>query len=166
MTCASCAHRIERKLNKLDGVDASVSYASERAHVRYPAALATQDLIERPYAAPATTPRCPPQTRRTPTPPPVRLLVAAVLSVPVVALGMVPGAAVRRLGVVVAAAVGRRSSGGAAGRSTGPPAVNARHGASTMDTLVSLGTVAAWIWSAVAVRARRGPPLPRVARPS
>ena len=38
MTCASCAHRIERTLNKLDGVDASVSFATERAHVRYPAA--------------------------------------------------------------------------------------------------------------------------------
>jgi len=150
MTCASCAHRIERKLNKLDGVDASVSYASERAHVRYPAALATQDLIEvvrragYDAALPAPTPDV------TPTPPPVRLLVAAVLSVPVVLWGMVPATRVAGWewwslllsGVVV------WWSGWQFHRAA---AVNARHGASTMDTLVSLGTVAAWVWSAVAV---------------
>ena len=46
MTCASCAQRVERRLNKLDGVDASVSFASEKAHVRYPATISADDLIE------------------------------------------------------------------------------------------------------------------------
>jgi len=150
MTCASCAHRIERKLNKLDGVDASVSFASERAHVRYPSALATQDLIEAvrragyDAALPAATPEL------TPAPPPVRLLVAVVLSVPVVLWGMVP--ATRFAGwewwSLVLSGVVVWWSGWQFHRAA---AVNARHGASTMDTLVSLGTVAAWVWSAVAV---------------
>ncbi len=150
MTCASCAHRIERKLNKLEGVDASVSFASERAHVRYPSALATQDLIDAVRRAgygaalPAPTPH------PTPTPPPVRLVVAVVLSVPVVLWGMVP--ATRFAGwqwwSLVLSGVVVWWSGWQFHRAA---AVNARHGASTMDTLVSLGTVAAWVWSAVAV---------------
>jgi len=150
MTCASCAHRIERRLNKLDGVAASVSYATERAHVRYPAVLETQDLIEvvrgagYDAALPAPTPD------ETPAPPPVRLLVAAALSVPVVAWGMVPATRVTGwqwwsllLSGVVVWWCGWQFHRAAA--------LNARHGASTMDTLVSLGTVAAWVWSAVAV---------------
>ena len=150
MTCASCAHRIERKLNTLEGVDASVSFASERAHVRYPAALATEDLIDAvrragyDAALPAPTPEM------TPTPPPVRLLVAVVLSVPVVLWGMV--AATRFAGwewwSLLLSGVVVWWSGWQFHRAA---AVNARHGASTMDTLVSLGTVAAWVWSAVAV---------------
>ena len=150
MTCASCAHRIESRLNKLDGVEASVSFATERAHVRYPAAVATHDLIEAvrragyDAALPAPTPR------ETPMPRPVRLLVAAVLTVPVVLWGMVPSTrfagwewwSLLLSGVVV------WWSGWPFHRAA---AVNARHGASTMDTLVSLGTVAAWLWSAVAV---------------
>ena len=46
MTCASCANRIERKLNKIDGVTASVNYATERAHVEVPAGLSAGDLVE------------------------------------------------------------------------------------------------------------------------
>ncbi len=45
MTCASCANRIERKLNKLDGVTATVNYATEKAHVGYPAGVAPADLV-------------------------------------------------------------------------------------------------------------------------
>jgi Cu+-exporting ATPase len=150
MTCASCAQRVERRLNKLDGVDASVSFASEKAHVRYPATISADDLIEEvrragyDAALPAPTPR------ETPMPRPVRLFVAAVLTVPVVLWGMVPDTRVAGWewwslllsGVVV------WWSGWPFHRAA---AVNARHGASTMDTLVSLGTVAAWLWSAVAV---------------
>jgi Cu+-exporting ATPase len=150
MTCASCAHRIERRLNRLDGVDASVSFAAERAHVRYPVELATHDLIEvvrragYDAALPAPTPAA------TPTPPPVRLLVAAVLSVPVVLWGMVPPTRVTgwEWWSLVLSGVVVWWCGWQFHRAT---AVNARHGASTMDTLVSLGTVAAWVWSAVAV---------------
>ncbi len=150
MTCASCAHRIERTLTTLDGVEASVSFASERAHVRYPAALATQDLIEAVRRAGYDAALPNPRAEVTPTPPPVRLLVAAVLSVPVLLWGMVPATRVAGwewwsllLSGVVVWWCGWQFHRAAA--------VNARHGASTMDTLVSLGTVAAWLWSAVAV---------------
>ncbi len=150
MTCASCAHRVETRLNKLDGVEASVSFASEKAHVRYPAALATDDLIEAVRRAGYDAALPPATPRETPMPRPVRLLVAAVLTVPVVVWGMVPSTrfdgwewwSLVLSGVVVwwAGWPFHRAA-----------AVNARHGASTMDTLVSLGTVAAWLWSAVAV---------------
>ena len=46
MTCASCANRIERKLNKLDGVTATVNYATEKAKVSYPASVSTDDLLD------------------------------------------------------------------------------------------------------------------------
>jgi P-type Cu+ transporter len=150
MTCASCAHRIERKLNKLDGVDAEVSYATERAHVRYPARLATQDLIDVVRSAGYDAALPVPADREEPAKRPVRLLVAAALSIPVVLWGMAPDTrfpgwewwSLLLSGVVV------WWCGWQFHRAA---AVNARHGASTMDTLVSLGTVAAWVWSAVAV---------------
>ncbi len=150
MTCASCAHRIERKLNQLEGVDAEVSYATEKAHVRYPTGLATQDLIDVVRRAGYDAALPVPAGREAPTPRPVRLIVAAVLSVPVVLWAMVPDTRVAGWewwslllsGIVV------WWSGWQFHRAA---AVNARHGASTMDTLVSLGTVAAWVWSAVAV---------------
>jgi Cu+-exporting ATPase len=150
MTCASCANRIERKLNKLDGVTASVNYATERAHVSRPAEVSTQALIETVRSAgydaslPAAEPAADPVVR------PVRLLVAALVSLPVVAFAMSP--ALRPAGwewwslVLSAIAVGY--AGWPFHRAT---VVNLRHGATTMDTLVSLGTVAAWTWSAVAV---------------
>jgi Cu+-exporting ATPase len=150
MTCASCANRIERKLNKLDGVTASVNYATERAHVSRPTEVSTQALIETVRSAgydaslPAAEPAADPVVR------PVRLLVAALVSLPVVAFAMSP--ALRPAGwewwslVLSAIAVGY--AGWPFHRAT---VVNLRHGATTMDTLVSLGTVAAWTWSAVAV---------------
>ncbi len=150
MTCASCAHRIERRLNRLDGVDASVSFATERAHVRHPAAVATQDLIEAVRRAGYDASLPDPARDPAPAPPPRRLLVAAALSVPVLLWGMVPATRVAGwewwsllLSGVVVWWCGWQFHRAAA--------VNARHGASTMDTLVSLGTVAAWVWSAVAV---------------
>jgi P-type Cu+ transporter len=150
MTCASCASRIERKLNRLDGVTASVNYATERAHVSRPAEVSTQALIETVRSAgydaslPTAEPAADPVVR------PVRLLVAALVSVPVVAFAMSPG--LRPPGwewwslVLSAVAVGY--AGWPFHRAT---VINLRHGATTMDTLVSLGTVAAWTWSAVAV---------------
>ncbi len=150
MTCASCAHRIERRLSKLDGVDASVSFATERAHVRYPPTLTTHDLIESVRRAGYAAALPAPSAQNAPAPRPVQLLVAAVLSVPVVLWGMVP--ATRFAGwewwSLVLSGVVVWWCGWQFHRAA---AVNARHGASTMDTLVSLGTVAAWVWSAVAV---------------
>ena len=150
MTCASCAHRIERRLTKLDGVDASVSYATEKAHVRYPATLTTHDLIESVRRAGYDAALAAPVPDDGPTARPVRLVVAAALSLPVLLWGMVPDTRVTGWewwslilsGVVV---------GWCGWPFHRAAAVNARHGASTMDTLVSLGTLAAWLWSAVAV---------------
>ena len=155
MTCASCAHRIERKLNKVDGVIASVSYATEQAHVSFPPTLATDDLIEVVRSAGYDAALPAPEPTVTTGTLPLRLVVAALLSVPVVLWAMVPATRVPSYewwslvlsGVVVWWA--------------GWPfhhaaLVNARHLASTMDTLVSLGTAAAWTWSAVAVVAGEG----------
>ncbi len=149
MTCASCAHRIERRLHRLTGVTASVSYASERAHIGYPATIGPQDLIDAVRGA-GYDARLPADRPGAPTPRPLRLLVAAALSVPVVVWAMWPTARVPGWEwwslLLTTVVVGW--AGWPFHRAT---VVNARHGASTMDTLVSLGTLAAWAWSAVAV---------------
>ena len=154
MTCASCARRIERKLNKVDGVSASVSYATEQAHVSFPPTLATGDLIEVVRSA-GYDAALPAEAAETTSTVPRRLVVAAVLSIPVVLWAMVPATRVPAYewwslalsGVVVwwAGWPFHRAA-----------LVNARHLSSTMDTLVSLGTAAAWTWSAVAVVAGEG----------
>ena len=149
MTCASCAHRIERKLNKLDGVDASVNYATERAHVRYPAGVATEDLIETVdaagYDADAPARRGPSDESARPR----RLRLGS--SRPCSARpGRAAGDGARPCGSP--AGSGGRSLLSApvvvVGRLAVPPGrrPNARHGASTMDTLVS--RLAAYGWSA------------------
>jgi Cu+-exporting ATPase len=149
MTCSSCAHRIERTLNRLDGVTASVSYATERAHVSGPQHLATDNLMDvvRRAGYDASLPSVEPETS---SPKPSRPLVAAVLTVPVVLWAMAPG--LRFEGWDWLAAV---VSGVVVWWAGWPfhraAALNARHGASTMDTLVSLGTTAAWSWSVVAL---------------
>ena len=160
MTCASCAQRIERKLNKLDGVSAHVSYATEKAVVSYPGTVTTGDLLATVAAAgyAATPTDAVPQPelgaqdrhevelatlRR-------RLVVSAVLTAPVVAMAMVPALQVdgwQWLSLALAAPV---AVWGAwpFHRATW---ANLRHGATTMDTLVSLGVVAAFGWSLVAL---------------
>ncbi|MFI1990959.1 heavy metal translocating P-type ATPase [Actinoplanes sp. NPDC020271] len=158
MTCASCAARIEKKLNRMDGVVATVNYATEKASVAYPDGVSAEDLI-------ATVERTG-YTAKLPPPPqrpgddaaeqaqPVdelhalrtRLLTAILLSLPVVLLAMVPAWQFtywQWLSLTLAA-----------------PAVvwgglpfhqaawtNLRHGAATMDTLISMGTIAAFGWS-------------------
>ena len=134
MTCASCANRIERKLNKLDGVHATVNYATEKATVTHPArgqhrrparhrrgggVRRVRARARVPAGADGDAGRRPSAERRTPCG--VRLVVAAALTLPVVLLGMVPGAAVRLLGVGLAGPRPRRSCCGRAGRSTAPP---------------------------------------------
>lgn len=159
MTCASCANRIERKLNKLDGVVASVNYATEKAYVRFPASVTPEELVATVEAAGygATLPAAVPDgDGADPDADPElaalrqRLAVSALLTVPVVAMAMVPALQVEHwqwLSLTLAAPVavwGAWPFHRAAWR-------NARHGTSTMDTLVSLGVVAAFGWSLVAL---------------
>jgi P-type Cu+ transporter len=154
MTCAACAHRVERKLNKLDGVSATVNYATEKARVDLPAGMDAAALVAQVEAAGYTA--------RLPAPPedpgpadPARalrdrLLVSAALAVPVVAMAMVPALQFtywQWISLSLAAPVvvwGAWPFHRAA-------ATNLRHGAATMDTLVSVGTLAALGWSLYAL---------------
>ncbi|WP_030760630.1 heavy metal translocating P-type ATPase [Streptomyces sp. NRRL F-2664] len=162
MTCASCAARIEKKLNRMDGVEATVNYATEKAHVSYGGDVQVADLIatvvRTGYTAEEPAPPAPPAPaagaaeERPEAPDPVlsalrqRLLVSAVLALPVVLLAMVPALQFDNwqwLSLTLAAPVvvwGGFPFHRAAW-------TNARHGAATMDTLVSVGTLAAFAWS-------------------
>jgi Cu+-exporting ATPase len=157
MTCASCATRIERKLNKLEGVTATVNYATEKAKVAYGAPV-TSDLLlatvaAAGYAAALPTVEEPSDNETAPDPVAAlrqRLLVSTVLTVPVVLLAMVPAwqfDAWQWLSLTLAAPVvvwGALPFHRAAW-------TNARHGAATMDTLISVGTLAALAWSVYAL---------------
>ncbi|GAA5105793.1 heavy metal translocating P-type ATPase [Alloalcanivorax gelatiniphagus] len=152
MTCASCANRIERKLNKLDGVIATVNYATEKAKVTYPGTVSTDDLLRTVeaagYAASLPTPVDAAPAADEPTTDPLlqRLVVSAVLTVPVIAMAMVPAwqftywqwasLALAAPVVVWGALPFHRAAW-----------TNLRHGATTMDTLVSVGVLAAFGWS-------------------
>ncbi len=153
MTCASCAARIEKKLNRVDGVSATVNYATEKATVRYGGQTSPQALIEvieqAGYGAalPADDARDPDQALRVLR---RRTVVAAVLSVPVIALAMVPAwqfpgwqwlSFALTLPVVAWAAWPFHRVAW----------LNLRHGNATMDTLISVGTLAAAGWSAYAL---------------
>ncbi len=158
MTCASCANRIERKLNKLDGVTATVNYATEKAKVSYPASVSTDDLLrtveQAGYAAalPAPAGSDTAADRETTERDPLRdrLVISAALSVPVVALAMVSSWQFdywQWLSLTLAAPVvvwGAWPFHRAAW-------TNLRHGATTMDTLVSVGVLAAFGWSLYAL---------------
>jgi Cu+-exporting ATPase len=141
MTCASCAARIERKLNRVDGVTATVNYATEKASVSYPSGLTPAQLI-------ATVEKIGYTARPTPAPtePTTRLWVVLALTVPVLALSMVPALRFPHwqwVALVLATPV--VFYGGAPLHRAA--AVNLRHGAATMDTLISLGTLTAYAWS-------------------
>ncbi|WP_324793703.1 heavy metal translocating P-type ATPase [Streptomyces cyaneofuscatus] len=198
MTCASCAARVEKKLNRMDGVTATVNYATEKARVTFTEGLELSDLVatvertgytarplappkpepepepeptlepeQEPDADPAPTPldaAAPPDTPDAPAPPATstdaaeaeqaaslaalrqRVVVSAVLSVPVVLLAMVPALQFDNwqwLSLTLAAPV-VIWGGLPFHRATW---TNLRHGAATMDTLVSMGTLAAFGWS-------------------
>lgn len=164
MTCASCANRIEKKLNKLDGVTASVNYATEKASVTAPDGFDPQSLIaeveKTGYTAALPKPAkgsgessdeegesaedAELRTLRQ------RLIGSAVLAVPVIAMAMIPalqfdywGFASLALAAPVVVWAGWPFHKAAW--------MNLRHGAATMDTLISVGTTAAMIWSLVAL---------------
>lgn len=154
MTCASCAARIERKLNKLDGVEATVNYATEEADVSFDprrvdvAALvgaveATGYSAALARSAVDATQAGETKTRSLQR----RLFGAAVLTVPLVVLTMVPP--LRFSGWEwVALALATPVVLWAGSPFHRAAALNARHRAATMDTLISLGTLAAFLWSA------------------
>jgi len=153
MTCAACATRIERKLNKLEGVEASVNYATEQAAVTYEADRVTlDDLIDAIERAGyhARTSADPDHAEGRARALRVRLAVATALTVPLTALAMLPPlqfAGWEWLAFALATPV-VLWAGFAFHRAA---ALNARHLAATMDTLISIGTLAAWGWSAVAL---------------
>ncbi|MXQ78157.1 heavy metal translocating P-type ATPase [Rhodococcus rhodochrous] len=161
MTCASCANRIERKLNKLDGVTATVNYATEKAKVTYSDDVTPEDLVtvveQAGYGAALPPPpaQAADRTDDVPEADPVaalrhRLVVSAILTVPVIAMAMIPALQFTNwqwLSLTLAAPVvvwGAWPFHRAAW-------INLRHGTSTMDTLVSLGTLAALGWSVYAL---------------
>jgi Cu+-exporting ATPase len=159
MTCASCANRVERRLNKLDAVTATVNYATEKARVEFdPGAVDPEQLVAAVEAAgyravlPAGEPAggAAPAADDETAPLRRRLIVAALLSVPALLMAMVPALQFDNFQwlslnlvtpvVLWAAWPFHRAAW-----------VNLRHGAATMDTLVSVGTLAAWLWSLYAL---------------
>jgi Cu+-exporting ATPase len=157
MTCASCASRIEKKLNRLDGVEASVNFATEKATVRFDPSLVTADALVASVEAAGYHASLPvgddatPSTEGDPAAPwRTRLLVSTALTIPVFLLAMVPALQFdgwQWLSLQLATPVvlwGAWPFHRAA-------ALNLRHGTATMDTLISVGTLAAWGWSVVAL---------------
>ena len=152
MTCASCAARIEKKLNKVDGVTATVNYSTERATVQAPDGVDAQQLIDvvtkTGYGASIPVPEKPKVDEAAALKP--RVIWAFALSIPVVAVSMIPALqfpgwqwAALVLSTVVVLWLGRSFH-----RAT---FTNLRHGATTMDTLVTLGTLTAYAWSVYAM---------------
>jgi Cu+-exporting ATPase len=157
MTCASCAARVEKKLNRMDGVLATVNYATEKAKIAYADGVGVDDLIatvvKTGYTAEEPPPPAAPETAAAErdTDPELaglrqRLVVSVLLAAPVALMSMVPALQFdnwRWLALTLASPVvvwGGLPLHRAA-------FTNARHGAATMDTLVSVGTLAAYGWS-------------------
>jgi P-type Cu+ transporter len=165
MTCASCASRIEKKLNRLDGVTATVNFATEKARVSFPGTVTPQDLVRvveqtgytavlpAPPAAvadsagEASAPAAEPDEAAALL---QRLLISVALTVPVLVLAFIPALQFRDyqwLSLVLATPVwawGAWPFHKAA-------LANARHRAATMDTLISVGVTAAYLWSLYAL---------------
>src|SRR5919198_1099466 len=158
MTCASCANRVERRLNKLDGVTAAVNYATETASVEYGAAVDVDQLVAAVEAAgygavlPVAEPEA--EARASEDDPATglrrRLLLSALLAVPVLAMSMIPALQFDNwqwLSLQLATPVvlwGAWPFHKAAWQ-------NLKHATATMDTLISVGTLAAWLWSLYAL---------------
>ncbi|WP_410569676.1 heavy metal translocating P-type ATPase [Amycolatopsis sp. cmx-4-61] len=149
MTCASCAARVERKLNKVDGVIATVNYATEKAQVSYPSRLSVDDLKAVVEAAGYSARLTEPEVREEETPR-TRLLVSAALTVPLIALAMVPAWQFPGWAWAAFALAAPVVTWGAWPFHRAA-AVNLRHATATMDTLISLGVVASVAWSLYAL---------------
>ena len=152
MTCSTCASRIERKLNRVPGVRATVNYATESAHIDLDSAIPVADLVrvveQTGYAAAPVSDHGNEDgdvdALR------ARFLVSLVLALPVVALSMIP--ALQFPGWQwVALALTTVIVGWGAWPFHRAAALNARHAAATMDTLVSMGVLAAYLWSVWAI---------------
>ncbi|MFI8869872.1 heavy metal translocating P-type ATPase [Streptomyces sp. NPDC053707] len=165
MTCASCAARIEKKLNRMEGVEATVNYATEKARVAFAEDVSVDDLIATVEATGYTAqPPAPPRPEPEGTGTPAaaggederadgelrslrqRLVTAVLLAAPVVAMAMIPALQFEYwqwLSLTLAAPVVTY----AAWPFHRAAWTNARHGAATMDTLISVGTSAAFLWS-------------------
>ncbi|MFD5037060.1 heavy metal translocating P-type ATPase [Streptomyces sp. NPDC058377] len=165
MTCASCAARIEKKLNRMEGVEATVNYATEKARVAFAEDVSVDDLIATVEATGYTAqPPAPPRPEPEGTGTPAaaggedgradgelrslrqRLVTAVLLAAPVIAMAMIPALQVEYwqwLSLTLAAPVVTY----AAWPFHRAAWTNARHGAATMDTLISVGTSAAFLWS-------------------
>ncbi|EFE76543.1 heavy metal translocating P-type ATPase [Streptomyces filamentosus] len=166
MTCASCAARIEKKLNRMDGVEATVNYATEKAKVTYAGAdVSVEDLIATVEATGYTARPPAPPAAEAAAPPPgsgdteqgaaeddglttlrQRLITSVLLAVPVIAMAMIPALQFdywQWLSLTLAAPVVTY----AAWPFHRAAWTNAKHGAATMDTLISVGTSAAFLWS-------------------
>ncbi|MGO0577976.1 heavy metal translocating P-type ATPase [Ornithinimicrobium panacihumi] len=164
MTCASCANRIEKKLNKLDGVQATVNYATEKAKVTVPAgydpALLIAEVEKTGYTAALPQPKNAPTAQRageeTDAPDPEltslrhRLIGSIVLTVPVIAMAMIPAlqftywqwaSLALAAPVIIWAAWPFHKAAW----------TNLKHGTATMDTLISMGTSVALLWSLYAL---------------
>jgi Cu+-exporting ATPase len=149
MTCASCAARIEKRLNRIDGVQASVNYATEQASIAFPDSVTRDDLVAAVeatgYTAALPAPEQPAGESWL-----TRLLVSAALSVPVLLVSMVSAlhfAGWQWLALALSTPVvlwGAWPFHRAAW-------TNLRHGAATMDTLISVGVLASYLWSTWAV---------------
>ncbi|TFC84487.1 copper-translocating P-type ATPase [Cryobacterium sp. TmT2-59] len=160
MTCASCAARIEKKLNRMPGVEASVNYATEKASVFVPDGTTIEQAIavivetgytaERPRPPEAEVPDAPTEQDREVAGLRQRLIVSGVLAAPVLLLSMIPPLQFTNwqwLALTLAAPVavwGAWPFHRAAW-------TNLRHGAATMDTLISIGVLAALGWSLFAL---------------
>ncbi len=162
MTCGACANRVERTLNKIDGVSATVNYATEKASVSFCDPVTAEDLVaavERAgytaaLPAPPQPPADPDRDRSAPDPALValrtRLLACLTLTTPVIAMAMVPALQFTfwqwaSLTLAAPVAVWGALPFHRAALS------NLRHAAATMDTLVSVGTLAAFGWSLYAL---------------
>ena len=161
MTCASCAVRVEKKLNNLDGVNASVNYATEKATLIVPSGYDPQTLIAEVEKAgyTAALPRHREELTSEAGPEPddpelaslrSRLVTAIVLASPVIAMAMIPALQFRywqwaslALAAPVIVWAGRPFHAAAW--------ANLKHGSATMDTLVSIGTLSAFLWSLYAL---------------
>jgi P-type Cu+ transporter len=155
MTCASCAARVERRLNRLEGVTASVNLATEKAQVAFPETMAPAELIAQVEAAgyTATLPRpAPPGVADTDPARPLRdrLLASVALSVPVVAMAMLAALQFRHW-QWISLALATPVVAWAAWPFHKATWMNLRHGAATMDTLISVGVLAAFSWSLYAL---------------